>query len=55
MMAMTAGDFDFDGMFRLDPAGESDNADEIPFTQISYIVWIVFVILMPVLLTNMLV
>ena len=54
-MSMTAGDFEFDSIFRQDPAGESDDAEEIPFTEISYILWVVFIILMPVLLTNMLV
>jgi hypothetical protein len=54
-MTMTTGEFDFDSIFRQDPVGESDDAEEIPFPQISYILWIVFVILMPVLLTNMLV
>ena len=54
-MTMTTGEFDFDSIFRQDPVGESDDAEEIPFPQISYILWIGFVILMPVLLTNMLV
>ena len=52
---MSAGDFDFGGTFRLDPSGESDDAEEIPFPPISYIVWLLFVIIMPILLTNMLV
>ena len=54
-MTMTTGEFDFDSIFRQDPTGGSDDAEEIPFPQISYILWIVFVILMPILLTNMLV
>ena len=54
-MSMTAGDFDFDSIFRQDPAGESDDANDVPFIEISYILWIVFVILMPILLTNLLV
>ena len=54
-MSMTAGDFDFDSIFRQDPTGGSDNAEEIPFPPISYVLWIVFVIIMPILLTNMLV
>ena len=52
---MTTGEFEFDSIFRQDPTGESDNAEEIPFPPISYILWIVFIIIMPVLLTNMLV
>ena len=54
-MSMTAGDFEFDSIFRQDPAGESDDAEEIFYREISYILWIVFIILMPILLTNMLV
>ncbi len=54
-MTMTTGEFEFDTIFRQDPAGESDDAEEIPFRTISYILWIVFVIIMPILLTNMLV
>ena len=54
-MSMTAGDFDFDSIFRLDPTGGSDDAKEIPFPPISYMLWIVFVLIMPILLTNMLV
>ena len=54
-MTMTTGEFDYDSIFRQNPTGESDNAEEIPFPPISFILWIVFVIIMPVLLTNMLV
>ena len=54
-MTMSTGEFDFDVIFRQDPTGESDDAEEIPFPAVSYILWIIFVILMPVLLTNMLV
>ena len=54
-MTMSTGEFDFDTIFRQDPAGERAGAEEIPFPAVSYILWIVFVILMPVLLTNMLV
>ena len=54
-MTMTTGEFDFDSIFRQDPTGESDAAEEIPFPPISFILWIVFVIIMPILLTNMLV
>ena len=52
---MTAEDFDFDSLFRLDSAGESDDAEQVPFPPVSYMLWIVFVIIMPILLINMLV
>ena len=52
---MTTGELDFDSIFRQDPAGGSDDAEEIPFPPISYMLWIVFIIIMPILLNNMLV
>jgi len=45
-MVMTAGEFEFDTIFF---------ATQLDFVTVSYIIWIVFVILMPVLLTNLLV
>ena len=54
-MTMATGEFEFDSIFRQAPAGGRDNAEEIPFPPVSYILWIVFVIIMPILLTNMLV
>ena len=54
-MTMATGEFDFDPIFRQDPTGARDNAEEIPFPPVSYILWIVFIIIMPILLTNMLV
>lgn len=54
-MTMTTGEFDFDTTFRQDPIGERDDVEEIPFPPVSYIVWVVFVIMMPIILTNMLV
>lgn len=46
---MTAGDFSFNTIFGI----ESDGM--ISFPVISYIVWIVFIIIMPILFANMLV
>ena len=45
-MVMTTGEFEFDTIFF---------SDTLDFAVISYILWIIFVILMPVLLTNLLV
>ena len=47
--SMTAGDFSFNTIFGL----ESDGM--ISFPTISYIVWILFIVVMPILFTNMLV
>ena len=55
IMSMTAGDFSFDAVFRRSLSGESEDAQDILFPPISYILWIIFVILMPILFTNMLV
>ena len=55
IVTMTTGELDFDSIFRQDPAGGSDDAEEVPFPPISYMLWIVFIIIMPVLLNNMLV
>ena len=52
---MTTGELDLDSIFRQDPAGGSDDAEEIPFPPISFMLWIVFIVIMPILLTNMLV
>ena len=54
-MTMTAGDFSYDTIFRLDPSGGSDDLSDIEYPPISYILWIMFIVLMPVILTNMLV
>lgn len=55
MVTMTTGEFDFDDIFRQAPNGDSDEEPEIRFEVVSYILWIVVVIIMPVLLINMLV
>ena len=54
-MTMTTGEFEYDGIFRQTPDGTMPGLDEIPFPPVSYILWIVFIILMPILLTNLLV
>ncbi len=54
-MTMTTGELDYDTIFHLDPSGGSDGADKIRFPPISIILWIIFIILMPIILTNMLV
>ena len=52
---MTTGEFEFDSIFRQDPSGGSDDIEEIPFLPISVILWIVFIVIMPILFTNLLV
>ena len=55
ILSMTAGDFSFDTVFRLSPSGESEDHDEILFPVISYFLWIILLIIMPLLFINMLV
>ena len=57
-MTMTTGEFEFDNIFQQTPGGADDIGSipgPIPFPQVSYILWIIFLILMPILLTNLLV
>ena len=56
-MTMTTGEFEYDGIFRQAPGGidAAMMVREIPFPPVTYILWIVFIILMPILLTNLLV
>ena len=57
IVTYATGGFDFDAIFRQAPGGtEEDNAlTEIPFPAVSYIMWITFIIIMPILLNNLLV
>ena len=58
-ITMTTGEFEYDSIFRQAPGGvEADDVNElgeVPYPPISYLLWIAFIILMPILLTNLLV
>ena len=56
-MTMTTGELDFNSIFRQFPGGaeDGDATEEIPFPEVSFILWIIFLIMMPILLTNLLV
>lgn len=58
-MTMTTGEFNYDGIFRQAAGGVGEDEvralGEIAFPQITFILWIIFIILMPILLTNLLV
>ena len=49
-MTMTTGELDYDEMFH-----QKEGEDEIAFPLVSFILWIIFLVLIPVLLSNMLV
>ena len=51
-MTMTTGEFEYDNIFR--QCGE-ECPTEVPYPEVSYVLWIFFLILMPILLTNLLV
>ena len=53
-MVMTTGEFDFDGIF-FNSQQDSEEDRELYYPQIAYTLWIVFIILMPIILTNLLV
>ena len=58
-MTMTTGEFEYDAIFRQFPGGSAEDSEdittEIPFPPVSFVLWIVFLVLMPILLTNLLV
>ena len=56
-MTMTTGEFEFDSIFRQFPGGAEPESvmEEIPFPRVSFVIWIIFLVLMPILLTNLLV
>ena len=54
-IAMSIGDLGYDDLFRQPTQGSSDAVPKIPFPEISYILWIMFIILMPILFSNLLV
>lgn len=51
-MTMTTGEFEFDTIFR--QSGDP-NVPDLAHPVVSYILWVAFLILMPILLTNLLV
>ena len=50
VMTMTTGELDYDDLFH-----QQEGEEEIAFPPVSFIVWIVFLVLIPVLLNNLLV
>lgn len=50
-ITMTTGEFDFDPLFNQG----GDEEEEVPYNAVSVILWIIFIVLMPILLMNLLV
>ena len=55
MMTMITGEMDYESIFRQSSGGTLDPDPPLPFPEISYILWIVFLIMIPILLNNLLV
>ena len=51
---MTIGEFDFDTIF-FNSQEDAEAGNDLFYPEIAYFLWIVFIILMPILLSNMLV
>jgi len=49
-MAMTTGELDYDELYH-----QQEGEQEIAFPPVSFIIWIIFLVLMPILLSNLLV
>ena len=47
---MTTGELDYDDLYH-----QQEGEDEIAFPPVSFLLWIIFLVLMPVLLSNLLV
>lgn len=55
IMTMITGEMDYESIFRLSSSGTLDPDPPLPFPEISYILWIMFLVLIPILLGNLLV
>ena len=51
-MTMTTGEFDYDTIFH---QGGEPGEDDIEFPPASFLLWIIFLVVMPILLNNLLV
>jgi len=57
-MTMTTGELDFENLFRFSsgPSSPEENTDvNLPFMEVSGVLWVIFLIMMPILYTNLLV
>jgi hypothetical protein len=54
-MTMVTGEMDYESIFRQSSSGTTDPDPPLPFPEISYLLWIVFLVMIPILLGNLLV
>ncbi len=54
---MVTGEMDFDSLFNLGipPSDFNEDTDPVPYREVSYVMWILFLILIPIILNNLLV
>ena len=55
VMTMVTGEMDYESIFRQSSSGTDDPDPQLPFKEISYLLWIVFLVTIPILLNNLLV
>ena len=55
MMTVVTGEMDYESIFHQSSSGTTDPDPPLPFPQVSYALWIIFLIMIPILLNNMLV
>ena len=51
---MTTGELDFDGIF-FNSQEDADDGNNLFYPHVAYFLWIVFIVMMPILLSNLLV
>ena len=54
-MTMVTGEMDYESIFRQSSSGTVDPDPPLPFPEISYLLWIVFLVMIPILFNNLLV
>ena len=54
-MTMMTGEMDYESIFRQSTEGSETPIPGLPFPEIAYLLWIFFLIMMPILLSNLLV
>ena len=55
VMTMITGEMDYESIFRQSSSGTTDPDPPLPFPEISHLLWIVFLVMIPILLGNLLV
>ena len=55
VMTMVTGEMDYESIFRQSSSGTTDPDPQLPFPEMSYLLWIVFLVMIPILLGNLLV